>query len=155
MTIQSSEKKLPHAHRDCAGREGVWLPKEHNAPATAAKHPYCVACGTVRSLAWPRAKPLGYFLNGVATLKDYLDRASPRPKLARVHSHLISTRLSVRPEFEDSYGVSGQVQLDAYVRVVQSVRPDLEEELILHLLPGPRGRRRRDAPLGNESPTNA
>jgi len=99
----------------------------------------------VRNLTWPRARPLGYYLEGVATLKEYLDHDRPRTKLAQVQSHLITTRLKSRPEFEDPYGTPGQAQLEVYTNVIRSVRPDLEEELILRLLPGPRDHRRRGA----------
>lgn len=134
-----------HAHTECGVRERVWLAREHDAPATAARHPFCLACGTVRNLATPRARPLGYYLSGVATLKECLAHSRLRSKLAQVHSHLITTRLATRPEFEDPYGTPGQVQLDAYVSVIRSVRPDLDEELVLRLLPGPRRRSQNKA----------
>jgi hypothetical protein len=57
-----------HRHLDCGPRERLWLPKERGAEASAARHPYCVACGTVKSLALPRAKPLGYYVSGLARL---------------------------------------------------------------------------------------
>ena len=135
-----------HAHQDCRSRERVWLAKDHMVSATAARHPYCVACGTVRNLTWPRARPIGYFLSGLGTLKEYLDHESLRPKLAQVQSHLIARRLAARREFEDPYGTPGQVQLDTYVDVVRSIRSDLDEELILRLLPGPRRHVRKEAP---------
>ena len=134
-----------HGHRDCSARERVWLDREYKAPASAARHPYCVVCGTVRSLTWPRARPLGFFQSGLAALKDYLERAGPVPKLAQVQSHLLANRLAARPEFEDPYGTPGEAQLHAYVELVRSVRPDLDEELILRLLPGVRRRRREEA----------
>jgi hypothetical protein len=134
-----------HGHRDCGARDRVWLNREYRAPATAARHPYCVVCGTVRSLSWPPARPLGFFQSGLAALKDYLERAGPGLKLAQVQSHLLANRLAARPEFEDPYGTPGEVQLHTYVEVVRSVRPDLDEELILRLLPGVRRRRREEA----------
>ena len=145
MLEQSRESEKPsHSHRDCSGRERVWLEKEQRAAASATRHPFCVICGTVRDLGWPKAKPLGYYLNGVAALKEYLERSSPGPKLAQVQSHLITTRLAKRPEFEDPYGTPGHAQLEAYVDIVRSVRKDLDDELILRLLPGVRRRSRKD-----------
>jgi len=136
-----------HGHRDCGTRERVWLERELRTPASAARHPYCVVCGTIRSLTWPRARPLGFFESGLATLKDHLERTHPGPKLAQVQSHLLARRLTARPEFEDPYGTPGDMQLHAYVEVVRSVRPDLDEELIVRLLPGVRRRRREEASL--------
>ncbi len=87
---------------------------------------------------------MGYFLSGLAALKEYLDHTSLYPKLAQVQSHLMASRIAARPEFEDPYGTPGHVQLDTYVDIIRSIRSDLDEELILRLLPGPRGRRRKE-----------
>ena len=137
ITPTAAADATPHTHRDCPGRQRVWLAKERGSPASATRHPYCLGCGIVRDLTWPHARPLGYYLNGVAALKEYLDRGRLGPKLAQVQSHLITTRLVSRPEFEDPYGTPGQRQRDVYLEVVQSIRPDLDEELILRLLPAP------------------
>lgn len=125
----------PHSHHDCGSREGLWLAKEYESPATTLRHPYCKECGTVRNLAWPKARPIGHFLAGIIALKEYLDRGPVLAKLAQVQSHLMTSRLLARSEFEDPYGTPGQAQLDAYVNVVRSVRPDLDADLILRLLP--------------------
>lgn len=130
-----------HTHQDCSARERLWLSREPHAAATAVRHPYCTDCGTVRNIEFPRAKPLGHYLRGVAALKDYLDRTILHPKLAQVQSHQITCRLEARPEFEDPYGTPAWAQLSAYVEVVRRVRPDLDEDLIVRLLPTPRGRR--------------
>ena len=149
------EERARHAHRECSSRDRVWLAREHEAPSSLAKHPYCVGCGTVRNLTWPQARPLGYYLTGVATLKVYLERSPLRTKLAQVQTHLITTQLTSRLEFEDPYGTPGQAQREAYVRVIRSVRSDLDEELILRLLPNFRGRRRNGASEGEKSSTTA
>lgn len=156
MTLHTAvEEGAPHGHRECSSRERVWLAREHGAPSTVAKHPYCVGCGTVRNLTWPQARPLGYYLTGVATLKEYLERSPLRPKLAQVQTHLITTQLASRLEFGDPYGTPGQAQREAYVRVIRSVRSDLDEELILRLLPNFRGRQRNGALEGEKSSTTA
>lgn len=133
---------IVHNHRDCGAKDRLWLPKDHAEAATAVPHAFCVSCGTVRDQTAPRGRPLGYFLNGVAYLKEHLEYSAVHPKLAQVQSHLIAGRIAVRPEFEDPYGTPGWRQLQAYVQIIRSVRPDLEEELLLRLLPGPRRRRR-------------
>jgi hypothetical protein len=92
---------------------------------------------------------------GVAALKEYLDRSPLQTKLARVPSHLMTTRLAIRPEFEDPYGTSGQAQLDVYVQIIRSVRPDLDEDLIVRLLPHSIRRDREGAAGGTASPANA
>ena len=86
-----------------------------------------------------QAQPLGYYQKGISNLKAYLEGSPDHAKLVRVQSHLISNRLASRPEFKDPRRVWGVDQRAAYVEVVRSVRPDLDEELILRLLPKPPG----------------
>lgn len=136
-TIATAQAE-PHSHRDCGSRERLWLAKEYESPASTLRHPYCKECGTVRNLAWPKARPVGHFLMGIIALKEYLDRGPLHAKLVQVQSHLMTSRLLARPEFEDPYGTPGQVQLGAYVNVIRSVRPDLDGDLILRLLPNSR-----------------
>ncbi len=131
-----------HEHRECGARERLWLPKEYDEAASSSRHPFCIHCGTIKNLAPPRGRPLGYYLNGVAHLKEHLAHSAVYGKLAQVQSHLIAERIMARPEFEDPYGTPGRAQLRAYVEVIQSVRPELEEELLVRLLPGPRRSRK-------------
>ena len=143
-----------HTHSDCSNRDRVWLEKEPNATATMVKHPYCVACGTVRDLTWPRSRALGYYLSGIEALKEYLARSPSNYKLVQAQSHLIASRMATRREFEDPYGTPGQAQLDAYVDVVRSVRSDLDEELILRLLPSLRGHSRGETASRDDTRTS-
>ena len=136
-----ASRSLVHEHEECGSRERLWLDRERRSPASAALHPYCVRCGTVKDLTLPRARPLGFYLAGLAHLRDCLERSTLHTKLAQVQSHLISKRLAASGEFEDPYGTPGQLQLEAYVDAVRSVRPDLDEELVLRMLPALRKRR--------------
>ena len=91
--------------------------------------------GPFKDLTLPRAKPLGYHLSGVAHLAEHLERSMLDAKFAQIHRHLITSRLAAQLEFEDPYGTPGEGQLEAYVHTIQSVRPDLEEDLIFRFLP--------------------
>ncbi len=124
-----------HAHEECGSRERLWLDRERRSPASAALHPYCIACGTVKDLTLPRARPLGFYLAGLAHLRDCLERSTLHTKLAQVQTHLIAQRLAASGEFDDPYGTPGRRQLEAYADAVRAVRPDLDEDLILRMLP--------------------
>ncbi len=139
-----------HQHRDCRSRERVWLPREPNGEASAVLHPFCLDCGTVRDLTAPRAKPLGYFLGGVASLKEHLEHSGAHFKLAQVQSHRMVKLLASRQEFEDQYGTPGRTQLEAYVSIVRFVRPDLDEDLVLRALQ--RAHRRMVTAQGSAGP---
>lgn len=137
-------------HSDCGTRERLWLPANHDAAATATRHPFCLDCGTVRDLTLPHAKPLGYYLDGLANLKESLEHSATYDKLVQVQTHLIAQRLRTRSEFEDPYGTPGGVQLETYVKTVLTIRPDLDEDLILRMLPD---RRRNRKPPGSQVST--
>ena len=117
-----------------------------HATATTTRHPFCIECGTVKNLTMPHAKPLGYYLDGLANLKESLEHSATYDRLVQVQTHLIAQRLKTRPEFEDPYGTPGSVQLDTYIRAILAVRPDLDEDLILRMLPDRRRHRRSSNP---------
>jgi len=142
MSAPAIQDPVAHMHSDCGTRERLWLPANHKAAATAARHPYCLDCGTVKDLTLPHAKPLAYYLDGLANLKESLEHSVVHYKLVQVQSHLIAQKLKTRTEFEDPYGTPGNVQLATYVDAVLSVRPDLDEDLVIRMLPDRRRRRK-------------
>ncbi len=98
-------------------------------------HLFCVTCGKVKTLDGPKARALGYFLSGLSALKEHLERDVQRFKLTQTQSRLISKELERFGEFEDTYGLALGAQIRLYLDAVHRVRPDLEEELVIRLLP--------------------
>ncbi len=98
-------------------------------------HAFCVTCGKVKTLDGPRARALGFFLSGLSALKEHLDRDIQRFKMTQTQSRLISKDLERFGEFEDTYGLALGTQIHLYLDAVHRVRPDLEEELVIRLLP--------------------
>jgi len=144
-----------HAHEECASRQRLWLDRERYSPASAALHPYCVRCGTVKDLTLPRARPIGFYLAGLSRLCTYLEQSTLHPKLAQVQGRLIAQRLAASGEFADPYGTPGRQQIEAYADAVRSVRPDLDEELVLRMLPALRARRIHTALEAMQGDANA
>ncbi len=98
-------------------------------------HAFCVTCGKVKMLDGPRARALGFFLSGLSALKEHLERDVQRFKMTQTQSRLISKELERFGEFEDTYGLALGSQVRLYLDAVHRVRPDLEEELVIRLLP--------------------
>ncbi len=98
-------------------------------------HAFCVTCGKVKTLDGPRARALGFFRSGLSALKEHLERDVQRFKLTQTQSRLISKDLERFGEFEDTYGLTLGTQIRLYLDAVHRVRPDLEEELVIRLLP--------------------
>ncbi len=94
-------------------------------------------------MARPTAKRLGFYLTGVASLKAYLERRSDYAKMTQSQSRLVTKALERLQDFEDPYGMSLEAQARLYLQAVQGIRPDLDEELVLRLLPITRRRSRR------------
>ncbi len=128
-----------HEHVDCPPHDRRWLESHLEQAATMRPHAFCVECGKVKNMVGGRAKKIGFYLSGLSTLKEYLERGK-RVKLTQSQSHLIAKSLMELKEFEDRYGMSLDVQLRLYVEAVRRVRPDLDDELILRLLPKVRKR---------------
>ena len=98
-------------------------------------HAFCVTCGKVKTLDGPRARALGFFLSGLSALKENLERDGQRFKMTQTQSRLISKELERFGEFEDTYGLALGAQVRLYLETVRRIRPDLEEELVIRLLP--------------------
>ncbi len=103
-------------------------------------HTFCVACGKVKNIDGPKARKLGFCLSGLSVLKGYLERSANYGKMTQSQSRLVTKGLE---EFEDLYGLSLEVQAQLYLEATRRVRPDLDDELVLRLLPKVRRRSRK------------
>lgn len=134
----------PHDHVDCRPNQRPWLETKVDQAATMRRHSYCVICGKIKNLDGPQARALGFYLSGLSALKEHLQRSAHFPKMTQSQSRLITRSLEDIREFEDQYGMSLEAQAHAYVAAVRGVRHDLDDELIIQLLPR-RRRARSDA----------
>ncbi len=132
-----------HQHLDCPPDRRRWLERSHDQAATMTLHTYCVTCGKVRNIDGPPAKRLGFYMSGLSALKEYLERSAQYGKMTQSQSRLISKALEKLEEFDDLYGLSLEVQGQLYLEAVCGVRPDLDDELVLRMLPKVRRRSRR------------
>ena len=128
-----------HQHVDCPPDQRRWLESRLEQAATMRPHTYCVTCGRVRNIGGPQAKKLGFYLSGLSALKEYLGRSAKHRKMTQSQSRLLTQALEGLEDFEDPYGLSLEVQAQLYVQAVKRARPDLEDELVLRLLPRGRG----------------
>ncbi len=143
--VQGDERTdvATHQHVDSAADQRKWLESRPDEAATMRLHAYCLKCGKVKTMERPTAKRLGFYVTGLATLKAYLERRSDYVKMTQSQSRLMTKALEGLRDFEDPYGMSLEAQARLYLQTVQGVRPDLDEELVLRLLPTSRRRRRR------------
>lgn len=134
-----------HQHVDCPPNQRRWLERTLGQAATMRPHAYCVACGRVKNTDGPSGRRLGFYLSGLSALKEYLGRRSDRGKMTQSQSRLITKALEGLEDFDDPYGWGLEVQARLYLQTVKRVRPDLENELVLRLLP--KGERRSKKPF--------
>ncbi len=137
------EMDTKHEHMDCPPNQRRWLERRLDLAATMRPHAYCVTCGKVKNLDGARARKLGFYLSGFSALKEYLERNANCAKMTQSQSRLITKALEGLEEFEDPYGLSLEVQARHYLGTVKRVRPDLDDELILRMLPETRRRSRK------------
>ncbi len=143
MDHSATRNGVEHEHIDCSPDQRKWLERRLDQAATMRPHAYCLACGKVKNLDGPRAKKAGFYLSGLSALKEYLERSAVYGKMTQSQSRLITKTLEGLKEFEDSYGLRLEVQAQLYLEAVKGVRPDLDDELVLRLLPKVRRRSRR------------
>ena len=124
-----------HKHRDCPPQDRPWLESRLGQAGTMRPHAFCVTCGKVKTLDGPTARSLGFYLSGLSALKEHLEWSAHSFKMTQAQSRLISKDLERVGEFEDTYGLALGAQIRIYLEAVRRVRPDLEEELVLRLLP--------------------
>ncbi len=132
-----------HQHVDSRADQRKWLESRHDEAATMRLHAYCLTCGRVKTMERPTAKRLGFYMSGLSGLKAYLERRSDYAKMTQSQSRLVTKALEGLKDFEDPYGMSLEAQARLYLQAVQGVRPDLDEDLVLRLLPTRRRRSRR------------
>ncbi len=140
---RGKEMAEDHEHVDCQPDQRKWLERRPNEAATMEPHVYCVACGMVKNLYGPRARKAGFYLTGLSALKGYLQRSVVHGKMTQGQSRLIAKALEELVDFQDFYGLSLESQSQLYLAAVKRVRPDLDKELVLRLLPKVRRRSRR------------
>lgn len=136
---------IRHEHVDCPPDQRKWLERRLNQAATLRPHSFCVTCGRVKNTFGPKARKLGFYLSGLSALKEYLERSAKYGKMTQSQSRLIAKALEGLDEFEDSYGLRLEVQKQLYLQAVKMIRPDLDDELVVRLLP--KVRRRPKKPL--------
>ncbi len=124
-----------HRHVDCPPDRRNWLESRLDQAATMMPHTYCLICGKVKNSHGHQARKLGFYLSGLASLKEYLERNAKHRKMTQTQSRLIAKALEASEEFEDSYSLSWETQAQLYLDVVKRVRSDLCDELVLRLLP--------------------
>ncbi len=132
-----------HEHVDCSPDQRRWLERRLDQAATMRPHTFCVACGKVKNIDGPKAKKLGFYLSALAGLKGYLEGSAKHAKMTQSQSRLISKALEGLEECHDTYGLSLERQARLYLKAVRRVRPDLDDEMVLRLLPKVKRRSRR------------
>lgn len=95
-------------HESCGAAEKVWLPYEFEGRSKGLKpHPYCIHCGVVKNISPDRAKPLGYYVNGLAKMP-----------ITKVQMRLIIKELEAQG-FDDAYSMTKSVQEKVFISVVK------------------------------------
>ena len=126
---------IPHEHVDCTPDQRRWLESKVDQAATMRPHTFCMTCGKVKNLGGSRAQALGFYLAGLSALKEHLERSGRYHKMTQSQTRLIFKQLAQLEGFDDTYGMDLTAQARIYLESVRRVRPDIEDELVLRLLP--------------------
>lgn len=96
-------------HKICGSIQKVWLPYEDRGHMKGLKsHPYCLLCGTVKSLSSDKAKPLGYYMNILSSLN-----------ITKVQTRLIAKDFEKLGDFDDVFSISSFMQEQVFINIVK------------------------------------
>jgi len=105
-------REMTCSHESCSREERIWLPVENNRGSDISLHHWCLHCGLVKTISDDRPHRLGYWM-------DILSRISFRYSIVQCLRRLIARELQSHKEFNDTYGVTGSVQMEMFVKIVQ------------------------------------
>ena len=109
----------------------VWLEREYGQASTMDIHYYCAQCGAVR-VAARHGKPASFFVQGIANMVKYA--AIRKSKITECQARLMARAVVSDPELSDSYSTQIDMQIERYISLVRSFRPEFEEEEIVKSL---------------------
>ena len=92
------------AHKECTKDKQEWLPVENEVVSIKKtqqlkKHPYCENCGLVKSIRMDRAKPIGFYTNVLADIRDYLSKEHRRTRGFMTKLTSVQMRIIINFEF--------------------------------------------------------
>jgi len=93
--------------------ERDWLPIK---TGVLRLHPYCMKCGAVKNISSDKGKKIGYFINSLGRLKEFLERKGYRVSQAQIR--LIVKELE-SGEFQDTYLLSFSHQKGIFTNIVK------------------------------------
>lgn len=107
-------------HHSCGSSEKVWLLHTYRGMDCGLKpHPYCVECGTIKSLSSDKPRKIGFYINIIAVLGQRL-------KITQAQMRLISLDLQ-NAGLEDSYGMDRYQQETLFTQIVRKYLPVPEQ----------------------------
>ncbi|MBO8183644.1 MAG: hypothetical protein H0Z28_12800 [Archaeoglobus sp.] len=98
------------SHQDSPKKD--WLPISNGA---MKQHPFCQKCGIVRNISSDRGKDVGYFINSLAELTNYLEMRGYR--ISKAQKRLIIKEFEENG-FGDSYSITFSSQKKGFTEIV-------------------------------------
>ncbi len=112
----------------------AWLPIfQRKTKLTLAPHPYCHKCGIVRNVGRDRPRKIGYYMDVLSELEDYLEKEASKGgknKLTECQKRLITKDIQKEEIFHDLYGTMASTQEEKFIEIVQKYRPDIQKQVI-------------------------
>ncbi|RLI86673.1 MAG: hypothetical protein DRO98_05060 [Archaeoglobales archaeon] len=93
--------------------EKDWLPVNNGV---LRLHPYCIKCGVVKNVSSDKGKKIGYFINSLSRLREFLE--SRGYKVSQAQIRLIIKELESEG-LQDTYALSFSHQKEAFVEIAK------------------------------------
>jgi hypothetical protein len=107
-------------HELCGKTQKIWLQFEVRGHQKGLKaHPYCIECGMIKSISSDRARPLGYYMNILSSLR-----------ISKVQTRLIAKEMEDLGDFDDAFSISLFLQEQNFIRIVKKYSSISEKAII-------------------------
>lgn len=125
-------------HSNCSDEEQVWLPMGQQNKELK-KYSYCKNCGMIKNTQEPYAKTLGYYVNVLMNIRNYLDCENKKngimiAKLTVVQIRLIVKDLKAIEDFDDTYFRNKFSQNEIFLDVLEKHLSGMKREHLKNFL---------------------
>ena len=132
---EEGEQTKINIHTPAPPSERIWMDVYLDQDGRLAKHDWCLDTGIIKNQGGEVAKPKGFYITILNKMKYVLEKELGRkkdaPKISQAQISLILKDLDKVDGFYDKWWRTESSQLEIFIKVVQTRRPDLSKRFII------------------------
>ena len=132
---EEGEQTKINIHTPAPPSERIWMDVYLDQDGRLAKHDWCLDTGIIKNQGGEVAKPKGFYITILNKMKYVLEKELGRkkdaPKISQAQISLILKDLDKVDGFYDKWWRTESSQLETFIKMVQTRRPDLSKRFII------------------------